>query len=113
MATAQLPDPGMKIDPENTALVITDPQNDFLSREGVAWGVVGESVTENKTVENIETLFKAAKSEGIQVFISPHDYYPPGSRLEVRRSARKTHAQYRDVRSQGLPEPGRLRGLWC
>ncbi len=77
MATAQLPDPGMKIDPENTALVITDPQNDFLSREGVAWGVVGESVTENKTVENIETLFKAAKSEGIPVFISPHDYYPP------------------------------------
>ena len=30
-AMAQLPDPGMEIDPENTALVVTDPQNDFLS----------------------------------------------------------------------------------
>ena len=73
---AQLPDPGMEIDPENTALLITDPQNDFLSPEGVTWGVVGESVTENNTVENIESLFKAAKKNGIQVFISPHYYYP-------------------------------------
>ena len=40
MAQADLPKPGMVIDPENTALVITDPQNDFLSPKGVAWGVV-------------------------------------------------------------------------
>ena len=73
---AQLPDPGMKIDPSNTALVVTDPQNDFLSPDGVTWGVVGKSVTENNTVENIETLFKLAKANGIQVFISPHYYYP-------------------------------------
>jgi nicotinamidase-related amidase len=71
-----LPNPGMSIDSEHTALVITDPQNDFLSPEGVTWGVVGESVTENNTVENIETLFKTAKEKGIQVFISPHYYYP-------------------------------------
>jgi len=71
-----LPNPGMTIDPERTALVITDPQNDFLSPDGVTWGVVGESVTENKTVENIENLFKVAKQKGIQVFISPHYYYP-------------------------------------
>ena len=66
----------MKIDPSNTALVVTDPQNDFLSPDGVAWGVVGKSVTENNTVENIETLFKLAKANGIQVFVSPHYYYP-------------------------------------
>jgi nicotinamidase-related amidase len=71
-----LPDPGMTIDPERTALVVTDPQNDFLSPEGVTWGVVGESVLENKTVENIESLFKAAKQAGIPVFISPHYYFP-------------------------------------
>ncbi len=71
-----LPNPGMTIDPERTALLITDPQNDFLSPDGVMWGVVGESVTENNTVENIETLFKAAKENDIQVFISPHYYFP-------------------------------------
>jgi len=70
-----LPNPGMEID-DRTAIVITDPQNDFLSPKGVAWGVVGESVTENNTVQNIETLFKVAKENNIPVFISPHYYYP-------------------------------------
>ena len=73
---AGLPDPGMKIDASNTALVVTDPQNDFLSPEGVTWGVVGKSVEANGTVENIERLFKASKKAGIPVFISPHYYYP-------------------------------------
>jgi nicotinamidase-related amidase len=73
---AALPDPGMQIEKGRTALVITDPQNDFLSPKGVAWGVVGKSVTANNTVENIETLLKSAKANGIPVFISPHYYYP-------------------------------------
>lgn len=86
---AQLPDPGMEVDARNTALVITDPQNDFLSSDGVAWGVVSESVTENNTVENIERLLRSAKERGIQVFVSPHYYYPTdhgwqfGGALEV------------------------------
>jgi nicotinamidase-related amidase len=73
---AQLPDPGMSIETSRTAIVITDPQNDFLSPDGVTWGLVGKSVTANNTVENIESLIKAAKSAGITVFISPHYYYP-------------------------------------
>jgi len=75
-AFAELPDPGVIITPGNTALVITDPQNDFLSPKGVTWGVVGESVTKNNTVENLESLLKAAKESGIPVFVSPHYYYP-------------------------------------
>jgi nicotinamidase-related amidase len=76
LAQAQLPDPGLEIDRQRTAVVITDPQNDFLSPEGVTWGLVGASVTANGTVENIETLMKTAKAEGLPVFISPHYYYP-------------------------------------
>ncbi len=73
---ADLPNPGMVIDPGRTAIVITDPQNDFLSPKGVTWGVVGESVTKNNTVANIERLLKVAKKNNISVFISPHYYYP-------------------------------------
>jgi len=75
-AQAQLPNPGMEINPERTAVVITDPQNDFLSPDGVTWGVVGKSVTENNTVANIEALLKVAKTNNLPVFISPHYYYP-------------------------------------
>ena len=73
---AALPDPGMQIEKGRTALVITDPQNDFLSPKGVAWGVVGKSVEANNTVENIEILFKMARTNDIPVFVSPHYYYP-------------------------------------
>jgi nicotinamidase-related amidase len=76
IANAQLPDPGVEIVVGRTALLITDPQNDFLSPEGVTWGVVGKNVTDNNTVENIESLFKAAKANDIPVFVSPHYYYP-------------------------------------
>ena len=88
MVFAELPNPGMQVD-ERTALVITDPQNDFLSPEGVTWGVVGKSVTENNTVKNIETLLKVAKKNDILVFVSPHYYFPTdkgwkfGGALEV------------------------------
>ena len=74
--TAALPDPGLTIVPGRTALLITDPQNDFLSPKGVAWGVVGKSVIENNTVENIDSLFAAAKANDMPVFVSPHYYYP-------------------------------------
>jgi len=76
IAQAQLPNPGMEIDPERTAIVITDPQNDFLSPQGVTWGIVGKNVTENNTVANIEALLKVAKENNLPVFISPHYYFP-------------------------------------
>ncbi|MEH6452657.1 MAG: cysteine hydrolase [Psychromonas sp.] len=73
---AALPDPGVVFEQGHTAIVITDPQNDFLSPDGVTWGLVGKSVTENRTVENIDSLFKIADEKNIPVFISPHYYYP-------------------------------------
>jgi nicotinamidase-related amidase len=66
----------MDINKNDTAVLIIDPQNDFLSEKGVTWKLVGDSVKENNTIENIERLFKAAKKNGFEVFISPHYYYP-------------------------------------
>ena len=75
-ANPALPPSDMKLDLPRTALVVTDPQIDFLSPNGVTWGVVGESVKEHNTVENILRLFIAAKKAGITVAVSPHYYYP-------------------------------------
>lgn len=74
--TPGLPQVPFSVTGGNTALVITDPQIDFLSEDGVTWGVVGNSVTEQGTVENLEKLLIAAKATGMPVFISPHYYYP-------------------------------------
>jgi nicotinamidase-related amidase len=68
-----------------TGLVITDPQNDFLSPEGVTWELVGDSVTRNRTIEHLEELLRAAKDADVPVFVSPHYYYPYEHRIRHRR----------------------------
>ena len=67
----------MELNPENTAVLVTDPQNDFLSEQGVTWGLVGDSVQENHTVEHIEQLLKAAKEHGFEVLSPPTTTTPP------------------------------------
>lgn len=73
---AAIPRPGMRLRENHAALVVTDPQVDFLSPQGVTWSVVGTNVTENGTVENIASLFTASKKANIPVFVSPHYYFP-------------------------------------
>ena len=75
-ANPALPPSDMKLNMSRAALVVTDPQIDFLSPDGVTWGVVGASVTEHHTVANLGRLFAAAKQAGITVAVSPHYYYP-------------------------------------
>ncbi|MCT8970720.1 cysteine hydrolase [Microbaculum sp. A6E488] len=66
----------MTLEKGRAALLVVDPQIDFLSPDGVTWGVVGESVTEHNVVDNIRRLFRAAKAAGMPVVVSPHYYYP-------------------------------------
>jgi nicotinamidase-related amidase len=66
----------MHIHKSDTAVVVIDPQNDVLNETGVSWDLVGDSVKDNNTIENIEQVFKASKQNGFEVFISPHYYYP-------------------------------------
>jgi hypothetical protein len=65
----------------DTAVVFIDPQNDVLSEKGTAWAAVGQSVRENKTVENMERIFRAAKENRFEVFISPHYFGSSGVRV--------------------------------
>lgn len=73
---APFPNQGMTVVRGRTAIVITDPQIDFLSPKGVTWGVVGKNVEANGTVQNLERLMQLAKSNDLPLFISPHYYFP-------------------------------------
>ena len=66
----------MDINENDTAVVFIDPQNEVFSETGLAWPLVRESLQENNTIENMERIFKAAKGNGFEVFISPHYFYP-------------------------------------
>ena len=69
-----MPKETVEINLEETAILITDPQNDFISKGGAAWPLVGAEVISSKVVEHQVQLREAAKAVGIRVFYSPHMY---------------------------------------
>ena len=60
---APIPRPGMTLVKGQFAVVVTDPQNDFLNPKGVAWSVVGQSVTTCRRIPERRAT-AAAKHEG-------------------------------------------------
>lgn len=64
----------LNLSSESTAVLITDPQIDFLTPESVVWDKVGETVEENAVVEKLRRLREAADDQDIPVFYSPHAY---------------------------------------
>jgi biuret amidohydrolase len=71
-----MPRETVEIDLAKTAMFVTDPQNDFLSKESPAWGLVGPTVIKHKVVEKGKILKRLAKRLGIPVFYSTHMYTP-------------------------------------
>ena len=64
----------LTLDPENTAVLITDPQVDMLKPEGVMWEKTGDLVQENDVVRKLMELRNAAREGDVPVFYSPHTY---------------------------------------
>jgi nicotinamidase-related amidase len=63
-----------KIDSKTSAILIIDPQNDFLSQGGAVWDLVGDEVKKNDVVNKLKKIKEIAKESGITVFYSPHYY---------------------------------------
>ncbi len=61
-------------DKKHTAIVITDPQKDFLDKEGKLYGLVSGNMEKLGTIANIETLMKTAKTKGLTLAVDPLVY---------------------------------------
>lgn len=62
------------LDKARTAVLITDPQNDFLAENGKLHKLLADNLKELGTVDNIEKLMKTAKQNGIAVAVDPLVY---------------------------------------
>lgn len=60
---------------KNTAIVLTDPQVEFLTPAGAGYGLTKDILEKYQTIENLIELVKTAKSKGYKIFISPHYFY--------------------------------------
>ncbi len=63
-----------ELDLKDAAILIIDPQNDFLSEGGAIWDLVGSEVKRNDVVKKLVSIKQAAKEANIPVFYSPHHY---------------------------------------
>lgn len=61
-------------DKAHTAVLITDPQNDFLREDGMLYKLLADNLKELGTVGNIEKLMKTAKSAGVALAVDPLVY---------------------------------------
>ena len=73
----------MDFNTQVTAVVITDPQNDFLSPDGVTWGLVGQCRRNWDDTAHRRPI-QRRKAEGIRCFHLAPLLLPHGQRLEVR-----------------------------
>lgn len=68
----------------NTAIVITDPQVEFLKPAGKGFGATKDILEKVNTIDNLMTLFKAAKEKGFKRFISAHYFYPHDKKWQFK-----------------------------
>jgi nicotinamidase-related amidase len=57
---------------DQTALLIVDPYNDFMSEGGKLFNAIKETADASGMYDNLRKIIPAARSAGIQVFIVPH-----------------------------------------
>ncbi|MFD3917204.1 cysteine hydrolase family protein [Streptomyces sp. NPDC058603] len=67
--------------PDQTALLIIDPYNDFLSEGGKLWPQAKEVAEGVALLDHMRTMLAVARDQGFRVFIVPHHQTEPGDYL--------------------------------
>jgi nicotinamidase-related amidase len=82
----------------DTALLVVDPYNDFMSEGGKLYDQIKEVADSVGMFGNLRKLIPAARSAGLKVFVLPHRQYQEGDyenwrqRTATQVSARETKA---------------------
>ncbi len=69
---------GLKFERENTALLLIDPYNDFISEGGKLWERIKGVAEANDCIPHMLHLLTTARQVGLRVFYSVHHRYRPG-----------------------------------
>ncbi len=62
------------LDKARAAVLITDPQNDFLREDGMLYKLLADNLKELNTAANIEKLMQGAKRSGVALAVDPLVY---------------------------------------
>jgi nicotinamidase-related amidase len=65
-------------DPDDTALLVVDPYNDFMSEGGKLYDQIKDVAESVDMFGNLRKLIPAARSAGLKIFVLPHRSYREG-----------------------------------
>src|ERR1039458_3483567 len=68
----------MKIDPKKTAIVLIEPQNDFLSEGGTMYAFIRDQLAERDVIANLQDLLSRARGTVAKIFYVPFHGFEPG-----------------------------------
>ena len=106
----------------NTALLVIDPYNDFISEGGKIWPRIKTVAEANGCVPHMRQVLTAAREAGLHVFYAMHHRYRPGHYetwryiAPVQRAAWKSRSFEAgtwggEIRADLMPEPGEIVAL--
>ncbi len=67
----------MKIPAKKTAIVLIEPQNDFLSKGGTMFQYIEKQLQERNVIRNLERLLEGARGK-VKIFYIPFQAFKPG-----------------------------------
>lgn len=68
----------MSIPAQKTAIVLIEPQNDFLSPGGTMYAHIADQLAERGVIGNLQALLAGARAKGIKIFYVPFHSYEKG-----------------------------------
>lgn len=111
---------------DDTALLVIDPYNDFISEGGKIWGHIRAVAEANNCVPNMLQVLNAARQAEIQVFYAMHHRYRPGDyeswkyiapiqKLSWKRKSFEYGTWGGEIRAGFEPKPGDIVAAehWC
>src|SRR5262245_53568970 len=111
---------------DDTALLLIDPYNDFISEGGKLWDWIKAVAEANHCVPHMLQVLNAARSARLQICYALHRRYRPGDYetwkyiAPVQKSARSRKTfEYGtwggEIRSEFAPQPGDIvaQEHWC
>jgi nicotinamidase-related amidase len=116
----------VKYERENTALLMVDPYNDFISEGGKVWERLRAVAEANHCIPHMTAVLNAARTAQLCVFYALHRRYRPGdyetwkyiAPIQKAAWSRKTFefgSWGGEIRSEFLPHQGDVVALehWC
>lgn len=114
------------VERDNTALLVVDPYNDFISEGGKIWPRIQKVAEANNCVPNMLAVLHAARAAQVRVFYAMHHRYREGDyenwkfiapiqRAAWRRRSFEFGSWGGEFRAEFVPAPGDIVASehWC